>query len=207
MFENIKDPYHASLLHVFLVTFGLFRMDQQSAVEMDPAGRHAVLVSRRGEQQENETTRQMRAFRAKFALRDPRLIDPVREFPGEATVVMQTFWPNLIVQQQSNTLATRQIIPLGAQEFDLAWTFFGYADDPPELRQRRLRQANLMGPAGLVSVDDSEAMLLSQAGITADEDAVSIAEMSGREARDEPHMLTETAIRGLYRYYRRVMEL
>jgi salicylate 5-hydroxylase large subunit len=25
MFENIKDPYHASLLHVFLVTFGLFR--------------------------------------------------------------------------------------------------------------------------------------------------------------------------------------
>src|SRR6185437_6466679 len=27
MFENIKDPYHASLLHVFLVTFGLFRAD------------------------------------------------------------------------------------------------------------------------------------------------------------------------------------
>jgi salicylate 5-hydroxylase large subunit len=26
MFENIKDPYHASLLHVFLVTFGLFRL-------------------------------------------------------------------------------------------------------------------------------------------------------------------------------------
>ncbi len=31
MFENIKDPYHASLLHVFLVTFGLFRADQKSA--------------------------------------------------------------------------------------------------------------------------------------------------------------------------------
>ena len=50
MFENIKDPYHASLLHVFLVTFGLFRLDQQSAVEMDETGRHAVLVSRRGAQ-------------------------------------------------------------------------------------------------------------------------------------------------------------
>ncbi len=35
MFENIKDPYHASLLHVFLVTFGLFRADQPSAVQMD----------------------------------------------------------------------------------------------------------------------------------------------------------------------------
>src|SRR5262249_44956178 len=53
MFENIKDPYHASLLHVFLVTFGLFRLDQKSAIEMDETGRHAVLVSRRGQQQEN----------------------------------------------------------------------------------------------------------------------------------------------------------
>ncbi len=92
----------------------------------------------------------------------------MREFAGEATVVMQTLWPNLIVQQQSNTLAVRQIVPLDAGHFDLAWTFFGYADDTPEMRQRRLRQANLMGPAGLVSLDDSEAMLLSQAGIDAD---------------------------------------
>jgi salicylate 5-hydroxylase large subunit len=207
MFENIKDPYHASLLHVFLVTFGLFRMDQQSAVEMDATGRHAVLVSRKGEQEENDATRQMRAFRAKFALRDPRLLDPVREFPGEATVVLQTFWPNLIVQQQSNTLATRQIIPVGPQEFDLAWTFFGYADDAPEMRQRRLRQANLMGPAGLVSVDDSEAMLLSQTGIDSSGEAVCIAEMGGRAVKNEPHTVTETAIRGLYQYYRRVMEL
>ena len=35
---------------------------------------------------------------------------PVREFAGEATVVMQTMWPNLIVQQQSNTLAMRQLV-------------------------------------------------------------------------------------------------
>ena len=207
MFENIKDPYHASLLHVFLVTFGLFRLDQRSAIEMDALGRHAVLVSRKGEQQENEATRQMRAFKSNFALRDPRLLEPVREFPGEATVVMQTFWPNLIVQQQSNTLATRQIIPLDAGQFDLAWTFFGYADDTPEMCRRRLRQANLMGPAGLVSLDDSEAMLLSQAGIEADEEALCVAEMGGRAVHDEPHMVTETAIRGLYKYYRRVMDL
>jgi salicylate 5-hydroxylase large subunit len=207
MFENIKDPYHASLLHVFLVTFGLFRLDQRSAIEMDPSGRHAVLVSRRGEQKENEATRQMRAFKANFTLRDPRLLEPVREFPGEATVAMQTFWPNLIVQQQSNTLAVRQIVPIDAGHFDLAWTFFGYADDTAEMRQRRLRQANLMGPAGLVSLDDSEAMLLSQAGIDGNAAAECVAEMGGRAVHDEPHMVTETAIRGLYQYYRRVMDL
>src|SRR4029077_8768329 len=62
MFENIKDPYHASLLHVFLVTFGLFRRDKQWAVEMDDTGRHGVLVNRRAEQKANEATAQMRAF-------------------------------------------------------------------------------------------------------------------------------------------------
>jgi hypothetical protein len=31
--------------------------------------------------------------------------------------------------------------------------------------------------------------------------------MGGRAVHDEPHMVTETAIRGLYQYYRRVMDL
>ncbi len=72
----------------------------------------------------------------------------MREFPGDATVVMQTIWPNLIVQQQSNTLAMRQLVPRGPSEFELHWTFFGYADDDEAMTARRLRQANLMGPAG-----------------------------------------------------------
>src|SRR5271156_2223929 len=207
MFENIKDPYHASLLHVFLVTFGLFRLDQQSAVEMDDTGRHAVLVSRKGEQTASEATADMRSFKQNFALRDPRLLDPVREFPGDATVVMQTLWPNLIVQQQSNTLAMRQIVPIDVGNFDLAWTFFGYADDTPEMRQRRLRQANLMGPAGLVSLDDSEAMLLTQAGLDGNDERLGIVEMGGRGVGNETHMVTETAIRAFYQHYRSVMEL
>src|SRR5260370_40693410 len=38
IFENIKDPYHASLLHVFLVSFGLFRADQNPRSKMIRAG-------------------------------------------------------------------------------------------------------------------------------------------------------------------------
>ena len=106
-------------------------------------------------------------------------------------------WPNLIVQQQSNTLAMRQIVPLDPHNFDLVWTFFGYADDPPEMRQRRLRQANLIGPAGLVSIDDSEAMLLSQAGIAGNDERDCVVEMGGREVADAPTMVTETLIRGI----------
>jgi salicylate 5-hydroxylase large subunit len=180
MMENIKDPYHASLLHVFLISFGLFRADQESSMEMDEIGRHAVLVSRRAESGDTAATGQMRSFRERFTLQDPRLIDPVREFPGGATVVLQTLWPNLIVQQQSNALAMRQIVPIDPGNFDLVWTVFGYADDPPELRERRMRQANLFGPAGLVSIDDSEAMLLSQAGISGNDGRDCVIELGGR---------------------------
>ncbi len=207
MFENIKDPYHATLLHVFLVTFGLFRADQPSETRMDSSGMHSVLVSSRGEQKPNAKTTEMKSFRADFHLKDPRLLDPVREFPGAATVVMQTLWPNLIVQQQSNTLATRQLVTRGPLSFDLVWTFFGYAEDSPEMTQRRLRQANLMGPAGLVSIDDGEVMQFSQEGIVQYPGDSGTLEMGGRGVENTDHMVTEAAIRAFYNHYRKVMGL
>jgi salicylate 5-hydroxylase large subunit len=207
MFENIKDPYHASLLHVFLVTFGLFRADSPSATQMDPTGQHSVLVASRGEQRANTATAEMASFRADLRLAGPQLLDVVREFPGAPTVVMQTIWPNLIVQQQSNTLAMRQLVTAGPGAFELHWTFFGYADDDDAMVERRLRQANLMGPAGLVSIDDSEVMRLAQRGFAATDDAAAVVEMGGRDTDDADHMVTEAAIRAFYTHYRRVMEL
>ncbi len=207
MFENIKDPYHASLLHVFLVSFGLFRADQPSAVKMDETGRHAVLVSRKGEQRATDATEDIRNLRTDLVLNDDRLLDPVREFPGDATVVMQTLWPNIIVQQQSNTLALRHIVPEGTGAFRLHWTFFGYADDSEEMTTRRLRQANLMGVSGFVSADDSEVMKFSQEGLDPYAEGASVMEMGGRDVHDEDHMVTEAAIRAFYAHYRTVMEL
>ncbi|MFN3231105.1 MAG: aromatic ring-hydroxylating dioxygenase subunit alpha [Alphaproteobacteria bacterium] len=207
MFENIKDPYHASLLHVFLVTFGLFRADQPSQVKMDSTGRHGALISSKGEQKASGATAQMKSFKGDMKLYDPTLLTPVKEFPGSATVVMQTLWPNLIIQQQSNTLAMRQIVPRGPHAHDLLWTFFGYEDDSAEMTQIRLRQANLMGPSGLVSIDDGEVLQASQEGIRAYPDRDGLLEMGGVGIQDEDHMVTETAIRGFYQYYRQVMDL
>jgi len=208
MFENLKDPYHASVLHVFLMSFGLFRMDQESAVEMDATGRHSALISRRGGKADEAAAKEMsNNLRSEFQLQDSRLLDVVREFPGEATVVMQTLWPNLIVQQQSNTLAMRQLVPRGPGAFDLNWTFFGYADDTPEMTQRRVRQANLMGPSGLVSVDDSEVLAMSQNGLDDYPDIECIVEMGGKDTADTTHMITEVAIRAFYKHYIKVMGL
>jgi len=207
MFENIKDPYHASLLHVFLVTFGLFRADQKSQVRMDPSGAHALLISQRGEQQASEATTDMKNLRLDFTLEDDRLLDPVKEFLDEATVVMQTVWPNLIVQQQSNTLALRQIQPRHAGAFELHWTFFGFEDDDEAMTTRRLRQANLMSAAGLVSADDSEVIKLAQDGIANGGGGRSLMLMGGTGTGDETHMVTEVALRAFYQHYRTVMEL
>jgi salicylate 5-hydroxylase large subunit len=207
MFENIKDPYHASLLHVFLVTFGLFRADQDSQVQMDDSGRHALLISRRGEQKQTDATRDIANLREDFVLADARLLDPVKEFPDNATVVMQTVWPNLIVQQQSNTLAVRQIRPRHPGAFELAWTFFGYADDDAAMTRRRLRQANLMSAAGLVSADDSEVIKLAQDGVVQYPDDAGVLLMGGRGRDNENHMVTETALRAFYAHYREVMDL
>ncbi|QYU68474.1 Rieske 2Fe-2S domain-containing protein [Leptolyngbya sp. 15MV] len=100
MQENIKDPYHAGLLHVFFVTFGLFRADQKSAVEMDELGRHGILISRKGEQEVNDITGDMKTFQADLKLADPRILDVVKEFPGDETVGMITVFPSVILQQR-----------------------------------------------------------------------------------------------------------
>jgi salicylate 5-hydroxylase large subunit len=207
MFENIKDPYHASLLHVFLVTFGLFRADNPSQVQVDKTGRHGALISWRGEQQRTADNAEMKSLLEHFTLQDPSMLQPVREFP-EYTVVMTTLWPNLIIQQQSNTLAMRQLIPKGPEAFELAWTFFGYQGEPEDMRQRRIRQANLMGPAGFVSVDDGEVIKFSQDGFRQFPQERGVMEMGGRDWQElESHMVTEGAIRAFYDYYRGVMEL
>jgi salicylate 5-hydroxylase large subunit len=148
----------------------------------------------------------MKSLIDNFKLQDPTLLEPVREFP-EYTVVMTTLWPNLIIQQQSNTLATRQLVTRGPAAFELAWTYFGYADDDEDMTRRRLRQANLMGPAGFVSIDDSEVMKFSQAGVGSYPEAAGVMEMGGRDWKDEQHMVTESVIRAFYAYYREVMEL
>jgi salicylate 5-hydroxylase large subunit len=205
MFENIKDPYHATLLHVFLVSFGLFRADQPSSVRMDATGRHGALISWKAAVAAEGEVQDMKSFQ-QLKLRDTTMLQPEREFP-EFTVVMTTLWPNIIIQQQSNTLAMRQLITRGPEAFELAWTYFGYKGEPEEMRLKRLRQANLMGPSGYVSMDDSEVMKFSQDGIRPYTQYDGVMEMGGRDWKDEPHMVTEGVIRGFYDYYRSVMDL
>ncbi|HVL59528.1 MAG TPA: aromatic ring-hydroxylating dioxygenase subunit alpha [Burkholderiaceae bacterium] len=208
MQENIKDPYHPGLLHTWFVTFGLWRADQKSQMVMDSHRRHAVMISRRNDGGLAEVTQGVTSFRADMRLNDPRLLDVVPEpwWKGP-TVTMITLFPSLIIQQQVNSLSTRHIVPCGTGAFDFVWTHFGFADDSEEMTQRRLRQANLFGPAGFVSADDGEVIELSQRGFAQHPEWQTISELGGRDVAPTDHMVTETLIRGMYAYYRNVMEI
>jgi salicylate 5-hydroxylase large subunit len=75
------------------------------------------------------------------------------------------------------------------------------------MTQRRLRQANLMGPGGLVSMDDGEIISRAQDGLRSGPEHAGIVEMGGRDYADADHMVTDVALRAFYRGYRKVMDL
>ena len=207
MQENIKDPYHPGLLHTWFVTFGLWRADNPSELKMDARHRHAAMVSTRGQAGMAGQVTQVSSFKQGMALEDPRFLDIVPEpWWGGPTAVMLTLFPSVIFQQQVNSVSTRHIQPSGTGSFDFVWTHFGFDDDDDAMQQRRLRQANLFGPAGFVSADDGEVIELSQQGFMQKPFHRTLAELGGREVGDTDHMVTETLIRGMYRYWREVME-
>jgi salicylate 5-hydroxylase large subunit len=207
MQENIKDPYHPGLLHTWFVTFGLWRADNTSELKMDSRHRHAAMISTRGQAGKAEQVTQVSSFKEGMQLQDPRFLDIVPEaWWGGPTAVMTTLFPSVVLQQQVNSVSTRHIQPDGHGAFDFVWTHFGFEDDDEEMTQRRLRQANLFGPAGFVSADDGEVIEFSQQGFEQKPFHRMLVELGGREVENTDHMVTETLIRGMYRYWREVME-
>jgi salicylate 5-hydroxylase large subunit len=207
MQENIKDPYHPGLLHTWFVTFGLWRADNKSQLLMDDRHRHAAMVSTRGSAGKADQVTQVSSFKDSMQLNDARFLDIVpEEWWGGPTAVMTTIFPSVILQQQVNSVSTRHIQPDGHGAFDFVWTHFGFEDDDEEMTRRRLRQANLFGPAGFVSADDGEVIEWSQEGFESKPFHRTLAELGGREVGNTDHMVTETLIRGMYAYWRKVME-
>jgi anthranilate 1,2-dioxygenase large subunit len=204
--ENVRDPYHASLLHLFHTTFGTYRSSQGGGVWMDEHKRHSVLHSYRLSEEEELAEYKdagLRAYQSKYTLADPSLLKSRQEFAG---LLILTVFPSLVVQQIQNTLAVRHIVPKGVDQFELIFTFFGYENDDEEMQRIRIKQANLVGPAGLISLEDGHAAEIVQQAIVHDTMAASLIEMGGSEVVDQENLLTETGVRGFWQYYRTLMD-
>jgi hypothetical protein len=73
------------------------------------------------------------------------------------------------------------------------------------MNRRRLKQQNLVGPAGFVSMEDGCVGGFVQRGIAAAEDELSVIEMGGSAAESQTGRATEASVRGFWKAYRRCM--
>lgn len=210
-FENVKDSYHASLLHLFFTTFRLNRLSQRGAVIVDDSGGHHVSYSMvdapqtaAGSQYQEQG---LRSDQEGYQLADPTLLSGFKEFDDGITLQILSVFPGFVLQQIQNCIAIRQVLPKGVESTDLNWTYLGYASDTPAQREVRLKQANLIGPAGFVSMEDGAVGGFVQRGIAAAGDQEAVIEMGGDSTSSSSSRVTEASVRGFWKAYRGHMDI
>src|SRR5882757_7652227 len=207
--ENVKDSYHASILHLFFTTFELNRLSQTGGIIVDPTGGHHISFSAIDTAQANtsEYAEQNLRSDSEFKLADPSLLQSFKEFPDNVTLQILSTFPTFILQQIQNAIAVRQVVPRGTGRTDLHWTLLGFEEDTPEQRLVRLKQANLVGPAGYISMEDGCVGGFVQRGIAGAGSEQAVLEMGGASTDSSESRVTEASVRGFWKAYRTQMGL
>ena len=200
--ENVRDTYHASLLHLFFATFKLNRLSQGGGTQINDTGSCHVSTTLAPDQAVDHAYDGMRSVDDDFRLNDPSLLDAVDEHGDRVRQQIISVFPNFVMQRTQNVMAVRHFLPRGPDKTDLHWIFLGYADDSAEQRTRRLRQLNLAGPAGCISMVDGCIGGFVERGAAAALDQTSIVEMGGKDTEGQDTRATEAAIRGFWRFWR-----
>jgi anthranilate 1,2-dioxygenase large subunit len=207
--ENVKDSYHASLLHLFFTTFRMNRLSQEGGIIVDDSGGHHVSYSKMASDQQSAEydSATLRAKREDYRLADPSMLTGRDEFGDGISLQILSVFPAFIVQQIQNCLAVRQIVPRGVGETELVWTYFGYQDDDAEMLLLRQKQANLVGPGGYISMEDGAVGGFIQRALPGAHDDCAVVEMGGSDAVSQDTRATETSVRGFWKAYRAHMGL
>ena len=206
--ENVRDSYHASILHMFQATFRINRLSMKGGIRLSDRGWHHVSYSVAETDREERQYNSGRLLSVKdgYLLDDPSLVDGWREYDCGTTLAIQSIYPNFVVQQIYNSIALRLCLPKGPEECELMWWILGHAGDSDEEREARIRQSNLVGPGGLISMEDGVVGGWVQRGSKRDPEKTTIVEMGGRDvAPTDEGRATEVSIRGFWRGYRDLM--
>jgi phenylpropionate dioxygenase-like ring-hydroxylating dioxygenase large terminal subunit len=203
--ENVRDTYHASLLHLFFATFKINRLSQGGGVEINDTGSCHVSTTLAPDTAVDEAYAGMRSVDDGYRLKDPGLLDVVEEHDDRVRQQIISVFPNFVMQRTQNIMALRHFVPRGVGQSDLHWIYLGYADDTQEMRARRLRQLNLAGPAGFVSMEDGCIGGFVERGAATASGRSSVVEMGGAGTESQDTRATEAAIRGFWRMWRGLM--
>ncbi len=206
--ENVKDTYHASLLHLFFTTFRINRLSQRGGVIVGgDGGCHVSYTTTDAARSDEYEKAGMRSAASGFELEAPAVLDSVDEIGDGISVQIVGVFPGFVLQQIKNCLAVRRIAPRGLESTELFWTVFGYADDDEALTNLRLTQSNLIGPAGFISMEDGAATGFVQRGSNAASEHLAVVEMGGRDVASGESRVTETSVRGFWQAWRARMGL
>jgi phenylpropionate dioxygenase-like ring-hydroxylating dioxygenase large terminal subunit len=206
--ENVKDSYHASLLHLFFTTFELNKLNMKGGVIVDESGGHHVsysMIDPAVAKDAAYSEQGIRAESASYRLKDPSLLDGFKDYDDGITLQILSVFPGFVLQQIQNCLAVRQVLPKGLERTELNWTYLGYVDDTPAERRMRLKQSNLVGPAGFISMEDGAVGGFVQRGIAGTTDEAAIVEMGGADAVSSEGRATEASVRGFWKAYDALM--
>ena len=205
--ENNKDSYHASLLHLFHNTFGVVRPTMGGGIKLSENGWHHLSYTQREALADDHIGKEkVRSMSESYKLRDSTMMQHTLELGDLVTNSIQTVFPTLVVQQILNALAVRQLIPRGVDRSELIWTVLGFEDDDADMAELRLKVNNLVGPAGLISMEDGCVGGWVQRAAKADPAARSIMPMGGRGIEpSQGSRVTEAAVRGFWKGWRECM--
>ncbi len=207
--ENVKDSYHASILHLFFTTFQLNQLSYKGGIVVSDAGGNHISynqIDRKASINQDYAAQALRSD-SKYKLADPSLLAGFEEFDDGITLQILSVFPTFVLQQIQNSIAMRRVVPRAVDKTDLNWTIIGFASDTPDQRRIRLKQANLVGPAGFISMEDGCVGGFVQRGIAGAHGANALLEMGGADAVSSESRVNEASIRGFWKQYRATMGL
>ena len=209
-FENVRDTYHATLLHSFFTTFRISRLTAEGGVDIAENGAHHASYTRNKVDRVDPATSDklyagMPSMHENFRLADPGFLTSAEEFGDDTTTQILSLFPNFVLQQIQNCIALRLVLPKGPYKTELQWIYLGFEEDSAELAALRLAQANLVGPAGYVSMEDGAVGNFIQRAIHGSEGDCSVLEMGGFDHVSEANRTTEASVRGFWHAYRPLM--
>src|SRR5215472_17173265 len=209
-FENVRDTYHATLLHNFFTTFRISRLTSEGGVDITESGAHHASYTRNKVDRVDPANSDklyagIPSLRENFRLADPGFLTTADEFGDDTTTQILSLFPNFVLQQIQNSIALRLVLPKGPDKTELQWTYIGFEGDDADMTALRLAQANLVGPAGYVSMEDGAVRNFIQRAIHGSEEDCSVLEMGGFEHSSELNRTTEASVRGFWHVYRPLM--
>jgi phenylpropionate dioxygenase-like ring-hydroxylating dioxygenase large terminal subunit len=137
---NDNDGYHAPLLH------SAFRMLNWQG------GKGRQIATETGH---NAIEGELSLPKGESFLKDPSLIEFKGTDPKKGSRVVQLF-PLAVATKHLDTINLRFAIPRSVGSTEVHYAYFGLESDSEEMLRHRVRQcSNLLGPCGMISMEDA----------------------------------------------------